>query len=167
MEKQINRKSKSPKNMRYQENEEYRKRLKKLSRERYHIDSEYKKATLERAKKRYHQDDEYKAATIQRAKDRYQRLKIKKKLVKYFQRNGYILLPDEKLLGGNDNYKKGYEVRLVAKDKKELTKIKDLLNKAGFKIGKPFQKHNEYVQPIYGKEAVEKFQSFLSEQNKR
>lgn len=153
----------------YQENEEYHNRLKMQSRERYHKDSDYKKATLERAKKRYYEDEEYKAETIRRAKERYRRLKTKNsiedQLVKYFNSNGYFRIPDENLrkIKGQD-YKKGYEVRLVANDEKELSNINFLLIKAGFKVGKSFQKNNKFVQPIYGKDAVEKFQSLLSKQ---
>lgn len=159
-------KRKYPKNTHYQEDEDYRNRLKKLSRERYHKDSDYKKATLERAKKRYYEDEEYKAETIRRAKERYRRLKTKNslesQLVKYFQRNGYFRIPDKNLRRqkGKD-YKKGYEVRLVANDEKELLEINSLLTKAGFKVGKSFIKNNKFVQPIYGKDAVDKFQSFI------
>lgn len=140
--------------------------MKKQSRERYRNDVDYKRATLERAKKRYHENEEYKAETIRRAKERYRRLKtinfIESELSKYFKLNGYFRVPNEKLrkLKGRD-YKKGYEVRFVVNDKKELFKIISLLNKAGFKVGKSFKKSNKYVQPIYGKEAVEKFQRFI------
>lgn len=148
----------------YQENEEYHNRLKEQSRERYHKDSDYKKATLERAKKRYYEDEEYKEATIRRAKERYRKIKDRSSLVKYFLRNGYIRFPSKNLrkVKGED-YKKGYEVRLVANDKKELLEINFLLKRAGFKSGKPFQKNSRIIQPVYGKDAVEKFQVFLSE----
>lgn len=63
------------KNLCYQTNEEYRNRLKKLSRERYHNDLNYRKNTSERAKRRYHEDAAYREATIRRAKERYRRLK--------------------------------------------------------------------------------------------
>lgn len=163
MKKREIKKRKNQKNTRYQEDEKYRKRLKKLSRERYHKDRKYKSSTLERSKKRYHEDKKYREATIQRAKERYQRLKIELQLVKYFRRNGYLRFPDEKLRKKmGENYKKGYEVRLAANDKKELSEIKNLLRKAGFKYGKPFQKSNRLIQPIYGKDAVEKFQSILA-----
>lgn len=150
----------------YRENEEYHNRLKKQSRERYHKDPDYYKATLERAKKRYHEDAGYKAETIRRAKERYRRLKLIKtlesQLAEYFNRNGYFRIPDQKLqrLKGED-YKKGYEVRLAADNKKELSEIKNLLIKTGLKPAKHFKKNNKYIQPIYGKEAVEKFQSLI------
>ena len=87
---------------------------------------------------------------------------LKIKLIKYYRRNGYIRIPDDNLrkLKGH-NYKKGYEVRLVANDEKELFEINSLLHKSGFKVGKPFQKGSQFVLPIYGKEAVEKFQNSL------
>ena len=165
---QIKRKRKYPKNTHYQEDEEYRNRLRKQSRERYHKDIEYKNTTLERTKKRYYEDEEYKKATIRRAKERYRKIKIRSSLVNYFLRNGYFRFPDESLREiKGDDYKKGYEVRFVARDENELQKINSLLNKAGFKIGKAFQKNNKFVQPIYGKDSVEKFKSFLSEQKRK
>ena len=83
-------------------------------------------------------------------------------------RNGYFRFPDEKLRGiKGEDYKKGYEVRLVANDEKELLEINFLLKKAGFKAGKAFHKNNKYVQPVYGKDAVERFQNILSEQKIR
>ncbi|MBI5042849.1 MAG: hypothetical protein HZC10_03265 [Nitrospirae bacterium] len=82
-------------------------------------------------------------------------------LMKYFKRNGYIRQRNEKLaklLG--QRYKKGYEVRFVAKTENELREIRLLLNKTGFKLGKPFKKHKQLIEPVYGKQAVEKFLSW-------
>lgn len=138
--------------------------MKKQSKERYHNDPEYKKATLERAKKRYYEDEEYKAATLRRANERYRRKRVKQLLARFFRRNGYFRIPDKKLhvkLG--EDYKRGYEVRLVANDRKELKEINSLLTETGFKTGKPFKKNNKYVQPVYGKESVQKFKSILND----
>ena len=94
------------------------------------------------------------------------RSSLKSQLANYFLRNGYFRFPDENLrkLKGQ-NYKKGYEVRLVTNDEKELLKLSSLLDKAGFKVSKPFRKNNKYVQPIYGKDAVEKFQNLIKDIN--
>lgn len=81
-------------------------------------------------------------------------------LKQFFQQHGYVRGPNEtrkKQLG--QTYKKGYEVRLVAKTQSELAHIRHLLGQIGFKAGKPFRKHGRIVQPIYGKSAVEWFSS--------
>lgn len=81
-------------------------------------------------------------------------------LILFFQRNGCVRLVDEKRrkeLG--QKYKKGYEVRLVANSKEELENIRQLLKQSGFKAGKPYKKHLQFVQPVYGKLAVEWFTS--------
>lgn len=54
-------------------------------------------------------------------------------------------------------YKKGYEVRLVANSKEELEDMRQLLQQSGFKPGKPYKKHFQFVQPVYGKLAVDWF----------
>ncbi len=146
----------------YQENEAYHDRLKKQSRLRYQKDPKYKKATLERAKKRYYEDEAYREATIKRGIERYYRLKMirstESELAQFFLRNGYIRYPNKNLLKTKErDYKKGYEVRLVANNKKELQKISSLIRKLQLNLGKSFQKNNRYVQPIYGKDAVDLF----------
>lgn len=151
----------------YQEDEEFRRRWKKRMREKYHKDPAYKKAALKRAKNKYHSDADYRTAAINRAKERYRRLKEKKliesRLIQYFQRNGYFRIPDEELRERRgEDYKKGYEIRFVANDERELSKINSHLRKAGFKRGKSFEKNNKFVLPVYGREAVEKFRKILS-----
>jgi len=54
-------------------------------------------------------------------------------------------------------YKKGYEVRLTADSEDELSRIRRLLETAGFKPGKPFRKHSRWIQPVYGRSVVEWF----------
>ncbi len=83
-----------------------------------------------------------------------------KSLLAFFQRNGCVRVVDEKRrqeLG--QKYKKGYEVRLVANSKEELGLIRHLLQQSGFKPGKPYQKNDQFVQPVYGKSAVDWFVS--------
>ena len=79
-------------------------------------------------------------------------------LILFFQRNGCVRLVDEKRrkeLG--QKYKKGYEVRLTTNSKEELENMRQLLKQSGFKAGKPYKKHLQFVQPVYGKLAVEWF----------
>lgn len=88
-----------------------------------------------------------------------------KKLGGYFLRNGYLRLPNETLKkkkGGN--YRKGYEIRFVANNKNELKEIKSLLKDAYLKPGKHFEKFNQFVLPVYGKESFFRFKSLLAEQ---
>jgi len=83
-----------------------------------------------------------------------------KSLITLFQRNGYVRVVDEKHRKEfGQKYKKGYEVRLVANSKEELQIIRRLLKQAGFKPGKPYKKHLQFVQPVYGKSAVDWFAS--------
>lgn len=79
-------------------------------------------------------------------------------LQEWFQRNGYVrrLKPD-RLKEGRDYYKKGFEVRLVAKNKTELREMQRALKVVGFRPGKPFLKGKQYCLPIYGRDAVKEF----------
>jgi hypothetical protein len=84
-----------------------------------------------------------------------------RRLLEFFHRNGYVRSPNltrRKRLGA-DLYKKGWEIRLVAKSRNELYLIRKLLDKAGLRKGKPFKKGMNTVQPVYGKEAVQWFKS--------
>lgn len=81
------------------------------------------------------------------------------KLIQYFRRNGYVRVVNPKRreeLG--QKYKKGYEVRLVAYTENELEEMRELLSQVGFRPGKQFPKHHQFVLPIYGRKAVEWFQ---------
>jgi hypothetical protein len=85
--------------------------------------------------------------------------KALKTLAGYFQRNGCIrwVDPEMKEKLGYKKYKKGYEVRLVAQNEKELAALEKALKAAGFKHGKPYPKNKQTIIPIYGKEQVERF----------
>ncbi len=62
-------------------------------------------------------------------------------LVELFQRNGYMRVPnDDRREEEPRNYKKGYEIRLVANTQRAITAIRRLLRQAGLKSGKPFKK---------------------------
>ncbi len=90
-------------------------------------------------------------------------LPIAEKLAWFFRRNGYMRVPDEvrRSVEGHWSYKKGYEVRLVARSKAELALIRRLLRQAGFKPGRPFVKGRQLRQPLYGREAVTRFLALI------
>jgi hypothetical protein len=87
------------------------------------------------------------------------------RLAYFFHRNGYLRLPDQarRRQEGSRKYKKGYEVRLVARSEVELKQMTSLLRQVGLKAGRPYQKGKQKVQPIYGKQAVERFGQLLSQ----
>jgi hypothetical protein len=83
-------------------------------------------------------------------------------LADYFERNGYLRYPNpDRREKESRTYKKGYEVRLVAYSRQELTHIRRLLKAAGLPAGKPFAKVGRWVQPVYGREPVERFLQFV------
>ncbi|MHA7129808.1 hypothetical protein [Algoriphagus namhaensis] len=81
-------------------------------------------------------------------------------LKEFFLRNGYLRLKDkskfEKL--GSQKYKNGFEVRLIAKNEKELKKIRHAISAMGLYVANSFTKGNQIVQPIYGREITERFE---------
>ena len=85
--------------------------------------------------------------------------KALKTLAVYFTRNGCIRWadPDARDKLGYNKYKKGYEVRLVAQDEKEMAVLEKALKAAGFRHGKPYAKNRQTIIPIYGREQVERF----------
>jgi hypothetical protein len=88
---------------------------------------------------------------------------VKTQLLYFFHRNGYfrVVNPRRRKQKGQ-NYKKGYEIRFVARNREELREIRLLLKKAKFKRGKPFLKGLQFVQPVYGKKFYEQFRKFVS-----
>lgn len=80
-------------------------------------------------------------------------------LKQFFQQRGYVRIADEERRAKSAEYKKGWEVRLVAKTESELMVIRDWLKQVDFKPGKPFRKSRRLVQPIYGKKALKWFLS--------
>lgn len=87
----------------------------------------------------------------------------------FFHRNGYFRLADierrQKL--GSKGYKKGDEVRLVAKNADELNRINSALKRVGLNPGKPFAKARSTVIPIYGKEAINYFRNITRQWSKK
>jgi len=83
-------------------------------------------------------------------------------LVEFYHRNGCQRVPDEERRSKEPgSYKKGYEIRLVANSKRELSLIRRLLRSSGLKPGKPFAKTHQWCQPIYGQSAVEQFNEWI------
>ncbi|HXG44452.1 MAG TPA: hypothetical protein VNJ71_06785 [Gemmatimonadales bacterium] len=79
-----------------------------------------------------------------------------------FDRPGYVRAANltRRKEVGSERYKKGWEVRLLARDTRELAEVRRALAAAGFRPGRPFKKHKQIVQPVYGKAAVEAFLRF-------
>jgi hypothetical protein len=89
-------------------------------------------------------------------------------LVNFFCRNGYMRVPNKSRRKKEPStYKMGYEIRLVAKDKGELALIRRLLKSVDIKPGSPFEKSNQWCQPIYGKSALQQFTQWLDEFDKQ
>ena len=90
---------------------------------------------------------------------------IVEQLSAFFRRNGYARFQKADRLEneGYRTYKKGDEVRLIAEDPEELKQIRQLLLAAGFLPGNPFPKRNRWSQPLYGREAVQRFLLLIGE----
>lgn len=85
-------------------------------------------------------------------------------LVRFFQRNGYLRRPNlERRKAEPRAYRKGYEIRLVANSERELAEFRRLIDAAGLKPGKPYPKENRWVQPIYGRQAMETFLAWVDQ----
>ncbi len=83
---------------------------------------------------------------------------VARQLARFFTRNGYVRTQNKSRLATEPGrYKKGDEVRLIAKSDEELHLIRKLLEQAGFRPGRPFKKELQYGQPIYGKQEVARF----------
>lgn len=82
----------------------------------------------------------------------------KAQLADFFRRNGYLRQQDRQRLKreGYVGYKKGDELRFVANSKSELILIRHLLTRLGFKPAKPFEKSNQFRQPIYSRIEIER-----------
>lgn len=88
-------------------------------------------------------------------------------LVRAFRElHGYVRRPNEERRGelGQRHYriyKKGWEVRLLARDEVELERLRRWLRDAGFTAGRPFRKGARLCQPVYGREQVARFLELL------
>jgi hypothetical protein len=85
-------------------------------------------------------------------------------LVEFFRRNGYMRVPNQALREDAPRaYKKGYEIRLVARSQRELSTMRRLLRQVDLRPGKPFPKHNQWVQPVYGRDSMDRFKSWVEQ----
>jgi hypothetical protein len=85
-------------------------------------------------------------------------------LVEFFRRNGYMRVPNQALReDAPREYKKGYEIRLVARSQRELSTMRRLLRQVDLRPGKPFPKHNQWVQPVYGRDSMDRFKSWVEQ----
>jgi hypothetical protein len=84
-------------------------------------------------------------------------------LAEFFRRNGYLRRQDQQRLKdeGYVGYKKGDELRFVANSKSELTHIRHLLTSLGFKPAKPFEKSNQFRQPIYSRMEIQRLMRLM------
>ena len=91
-----------------------------------------------------------------------------KQLAAFFHRNGYVRRVDAvRRVEEGQLYKKGAEVRLVAQSAAELTEIRWLLKRAGFKLARPFAKARQWRQPVYGVAEVARFLSLVGEPKRK
>ena len=81
-------------------------------------------------------------------------------LAESYHHRGYMREPDviRKKKDGQ-SYKKGHEVRFVACSDDELAEIRHYLREAGFDLARPYDKGKKIVQPVYGKENMERFKA--------
>jgi hypothetical protein len=95
-------------------------------------------------------------------------VKLKRQLVELYQDSGYMRVPNmDRREEEPGEYKKGYEIRLIARTKRDLAVIRRLLREVGLKAGKPFPKHSRWVQPVYGYEAMNQFKEWLKKFDKK
>jgi hypothetical protein len=86
-----------------------------------------------------------------------------KELVALYRRNGALRLPNlQRRSKTPRSYKKGYEVRFVARSQAELRSIRRLLRQAGLPVASPFAKGRRFVQPLYGRENLQRFREALT-----
>jgi hypothetical protein len=80
-------------------------------------------------------------------------------LATLFRRNGYVRPPLKKRKKDDSPgvFRRGFEFRLTASTKEELRHIRQLLKQAHFKPASAFIKSNQYRQPVYGRESLERF----------
>ena len=88
---------------------------------------------------------------------------------RFSQKNGYIRYPDKGRIEkeGGQRYKKGQELRFVAESYNELAELRGLLRKAGFRVCNPFDKGRRLIQPVYGRNAVERILEWEKERREQ
>ena len=81
----------------------------------------------------------------------------------FFERNAYVRRqnPERLAADGWRRYKKGDEVRFVARSEQELALIRELLTSAGFKPGSAYAQGSQHRQPVYGRRQVTRLLEFI------
>ena len=76
----------------------------------------------------------------------------------FFMYPFHVRRPDpNRQIEGWKKYKKGWEVRILAEDSDDLESLQNVLKELGFNPKRPFLKRDQFVQPIYGRQAVERY----------
>lgn len=72
---------------------------------------------------------------------------------------GYVRQPnvERRLVDKDQSYKKGWEVRFTARTEEQIEQIRELIVAAGFVPARPFLKGQQFIQPVYGMEAVQAY----------
>lgn len=91
---------------------------------------------------------------------------VARQLARFYARTGFVRNQNRQRFKheGTDRYKKGDEVRLIVDSLDELTHVQELLDRAGFKVSRPFQKRSQYCQPLYGRQAVARFLEMVNKE---
>ena len=94
--------------------------------------------------------------------------RVERRLAHFFLRNGYTRAANLDMRKERGKmYHKGYEVRFVLGSTDEVSEVEKLILDAGLRPGKVFVKNTQYVQPVYGRDAVLKIVSWADEESKR
>ena len=86
------------------------------------------------------------------------------RLAEIFRRNGYTRRPNmDRREEEKTDYKKGWEVRLVLRERDEADEVLRVLKAAGLKGARPFAKARQWVVPVYGKKAYDLFMGWAGD----
>lgn len=88
-------------------------------------------------------------------------------LEEFFLRSGYLRIRNENQLEeyGSQKYKKGFEIRFVARNINELELIRNSITALSYKLSKSYISNNRFIQPLYGKEITLKFKKIKERNN--
>jgi hypothetical protein len=84
------------------------------------------------------------------------------RLALFYRDHGYIRRPIPGRESGTPDTAEDWEVRFLFKSKRDLEALRHVLRQAGFKPGEPFRKYRLHMQPVYGREAVERLRALVS-----
>lgn len=89
-------------------------------------------------------------------------------LADYVRANSYARMPNpDRQDEGYGSYKKGYELRIVVRSQDDIRKLRRLLNEQGITAGKAFRKAQQWVVPVYGRNAVSMLMKYKSRARKK